>query len=114
MKIGVIFLNKGAWNGEQIISEQWVEKSAIPFGNNKGIDVPSTAKRNVGYSYSWWTQQYSESGKEISIFYAGDQEGQNIVVSPELNAVIVTTGGTCKSSTRTMSLLERHIIPAIG
>ena len=114
VKIGVTFLNEGVWNGERIISEQWVEKSAIPFGDSKAIDVPGTAKKNVGYSYSWWTKQYSESGKEINVFYAGGWGGQNIVVFPELNAVTVTTGGTYASSTRIFTLLEKYIIPAIS
>jgi CubicO group peptidase (beta-lactamase class C family) len=109
VKIGVTYLNNGVWNEERIVSEEWVEKSAKPFGNNKGIDVPGTGKRNVGYSYSWWTKEYPES----DTFYAGGWGGQNIFVFPELNAVIVTTGGTYTSSTRTMSLLERYIIPAL-
>ena len=28
----------------------------------------------VGYSYTWWTKQYSDSGKEINIYYAGGLE----------------------------------------
>jgi len=109
VKIGVTFLNEGVWNGEQIISEQWVEKSAIPFADNKGIDVPGTDKRNVGYSYTWWTKEYPES----DMFFAGGWGGQNIFVFPELNTVVVTTGGTYTRSTRLMSLLERYIIPAL-
>jgi len=109
IKIGVTFLNGGIWNGEQIISGQWVEKSATPYADNNGIDVPGTDKRNVGYSYTWWTKEYPES----DMFYAGGWGGQDIFVFPELNAVVVTTGGTYTSSTRTMSLLERYIIPAL-
>ena len=109
VKIGVTFLDSGIWNGEQIISEQWVEKSATPYADNKGIDVPGTDKRNVGYSYTWWTKEYPES----DMFYAGGWGGQNIFVFPELNAVVVTTGGTYTSSTRTFSLLEKYIIPAL-
>jgi len=109
VKIGVTFLNDGVWDGEQIISEQWVEKSAIPFADNKGIDVPGTDKRNVGYSYTWWTKEYPES----DMFFAGGWGGQNIFVFPELNTVVVTTGGTYTRSTRLMSLLERYIIPAL-
>jgi CubicO group peptidase (beta-lactamase class C family) len=109
VKIGVTFLNSGIWNGEQIISEQWVEKSATPYADNEGIDVPGTDKRNVGYSYTWWTKEYPES----DMFYAGGWGGQNIFVFPELNVVVVTTGGTYTSSTQIMSLLERYIIPAL-
>ena len=113
-KIGVTFLNKGVWNGERIVSEQWVEKSTIAFADNKRINVPGTDKRNVGYSYSWWTKTFSNSGKEINMFYAGGWGGQNIFVFPELNAVVVTTGGTYTSSTQTITLLEKYIIPALN
>ena len=109
VKIGVTFLNDGIWNGEQIVSGEWVEKSATPYADNKGIDIPGTDKRNVGYSYSWWTKEYPES----DMFSAGGWGGQNIFVFPDLNAVVVTTGGTYTRSTRTMSLLERYIMPAL-
>ena len=112
-KIGVTFLNNGVWNGEQIISEQWVEKSAAPFAGNEGLNVPGTDKKNVGYSYSWWTKTFSDSGKEIDMFYAAGWGGQNIMVFPELSTVVVITGGTYTSSTRTFTLLERYIIPAL-
>jgi CubicO group peptidase (beta-lactamase class C family) len=108
-KIGVTFLNDGIWNGEQIVSGEWVEKSATPYADNKGIDILGTDKRNVGYSYSWWTKEYPE----LDMFSAGGWGGQNIFVFPDLNTVVVTTGGTYTRSTRTMSLLERYIIPAI-
>ncbi len=92
-----------------MVSGEWVEKSATAYADNKGIDIPGTDKRNVGYSYSWWTKEYPES----DMFSAGGWGGQNIFVFPDLNAVVVTTGGTYMSSTRTMSLLERYIIPAL-
>ena len=55
-KIGVTFLNKRVWNGTQIISEQWVEKSATPFPGNHEIDIPGEDSGRLGYSYSWWTK----------------------------------------------------------
>jgi CubicO group peptidase (beta-lactamase class C family) len=66
-KIGVTFLNKGVWNGKRIISEQWVNKSATSFPGNDGINVPGTDETNTGYSYTWWTKSFSDSGKEINI-----------------------------------------------
>jgi CubicO group peptidase (beta-lactamase class C family) len=113
VKIGVTYLNNGVWNGEQIVPEQWVEKSAVPFGNNEGIDVPGTDERNVGYAYSWWTKTFYDAGREIDVFYALGWGGQSILVFRGLNTVVVFTGGEYTSSTRTFSLLERYIIPAI-
>jgi len=114
VKIGVTFLNNGIWNGKQIIPEQWVEKSATPFAGNKGIDVPGSDKKDVGYSYTWWTKTFSYSGKRIDMFYAGGWGGQDIMVFPELNAVVVFTGGTYTSTVKTFALLEKYLIPAIN
>jgi CubicO group peptidase (beta-lactamase class C family) len=123
-KIGVTFLNNGVWHAKQIIAEQWVEKSATPFADNQGINVPGTDSRNVGYSYSWWTKHYPESGWQLSckssntvrglyLYYAGGWGGQRIIVFPELNAVVVFTGGNYTYNVKTFNILEKYVIPAL-
>ncbi len=123
-KIGVTFLNNGVWDGKQIISEEWVEKSANPFAGNQGINVPGTDSKRVGYSHSWWTKHYPEShsylscqsynpDRTINLYYAGGWGGQRIIVFPELNAVVVFTGGNYTSTVRTFAILEKYIIPAL-
>jgi CubicO group peptidase (beta-lactamase class C family) len=123
-KIGVTFLNNGVWDRKQIISGQWVEESATPFAGNQGINVPGTDSRNVGYSYSWWTKQYPESGWQLSckssntvrglyLYYAGGWGGQRIIVFPELNAVVVFTGGNYAYNVKTFNILEKYVIPAL-
>jgi len=113
-KFGVTFLNNGVWNGQQIISEQWVEKSATTFPGNTGINIPGEDSGRVGYSYSWWTKQYSESGKEIHMFYAGGWGGQLIMVLPEVNTVVVFTGGNYVTKRPDFNILEKYIIPAFN
>ena len=113
-KIGVTFLNKGVWNEKQIISEQWVNKSATSFPGNDRINVPGTDERNTGYSYSWWTKSFSDSGKEINMYYAGGWGGQLIMVAPELNTVIVLTGGNYEAEVKIFEILEEYILPAIN
>jgi CubicO group peptidase (beta-lactamase class C family) len=123
-KIGVTFLNNGVWNGKQIISGQWVEKSATPFADNQGINVLGTDSRRVGYSYSWWTKQYPESGSHLScksfntvsrlnLYYAGGWGGQRIIVFPELNAAVVFTGGNYTYNVKTFNIIEKYVIPAL-
>ena len=114
VKIGVTYLNNGVWNGEQIISQQWVEKSANSYRDNKGINIPGEDSGKTGYSYSWWTKQYSGSGKEINMFWALGWGGQKIVVLPEVNTVVVFTGGTYTSEVKTFAILEKYIIPALN
>jgi len=114
LKIGVTYLDNGTWNGKQVVSGKWVEKSTSPYQDNRGINVPGSDMKDVGYSCSWWTKTFSDAGREINMFYATGFGGQNIFVFPQLNAVAVTTGGTYTSSTRTFTLLEKYIIPAIN
>ena len=111
-KIGVTFLNKGVWNGKQIISEQWVEKSATSFPGNNRIKVPGEYPGRNGYSYSWWIKPFSGSGKRIQMFYALGWGGQYIIVFPELNTVVVFTGGNYLSKPTPFKILQRYIIPA--
>ena len=113
IKIGVTFLNNGIWDGEQIISEQWVEKSATPYRGNTGIKVPGSDSGKRGYSYTWWTIEYSKSGKKINMYFADGWGGQNIMVFPELDTVVVFTGGNYTTKTVEFKILEKYILPAI-
>ncbi|MFC1938921.1 serine hydrolase domain-containing protein [Chloroflexota bacterium] len=112
VKIGVTFLNRGIWNGKQVISEQWVENSATSYPGNHGIDIPGEDSGRVDYSYSWWIKQYSNSGKEINMFYAGGWGGQLIMVLTEVNTVVVFTGGNYVTKRPDFEILEKFIIPA--
>ncbi len=112
-KIGLTFLNNGVWNGNQIIPEQWIEKSANTYSGNTGIDVPGEYSGTVGYSYSWWIKQYVESGKEINMYYADGWGGQQIMILPEVNTVIVFTGGSYVTERPQFEILERYILPSI-
>lgn len=113
IKIGVTYLNNGIWNGKQIVSRHWVEKSATSFGGNIGIKVPGEDSDRSGYSYSWWVDQFSHSGKTINAYHAGGWGGQKIMVIPELNTVVVFTGGNYLSKVREFWLLKKYIILAI-
>lgn len=107
-KIGVTFLNEGVWNGTQIISERWVEKSATPFPGNHEINIPGEDSGRFGYSYSWWTKQYSIS----NMYFAFGWGGQQIMVLPEVNTVVVFTGGNYVTHNPTFRILEEYIIPS--
>lgn len=75
-KIGQLFLNKGKWNGEQIVSEKWVEESTTEHSRWKKMNLP--------YGYLWWI---GEKGG-----YAAMGDGGNIIyVNPDKNLVVAIT-----------------------
>ncbi len=112
-KVGIVFLNNGQWKGRQIIPPAWVEKCAVPYGNNRRINIPGEASGRQGYAYGWWTKKYKRSGKTINMYSAGGWGGQNIMILPEINTVVVFTGGNYLSWRPPYKILRKYFLPAI-
>jgi CubicO group peptidase (beta-lactamase class C family) len=79
-RFGLLFMNHGAWNGEQLISEDWVEM----------VQQPSAA--NESYGYMWWLNRGDRKweGLPEHLYYAAGFGGNFIVVDDENDIVIVT------------------------
>lgn len=91
LKFGELYLNKGKWGNEQLISEEWIEKS---IKNYRVLD--NTLEKN-GYGYLWWHHSYPVNGKKINTVEARGAGGQYIIVVPELEAVVVITSGNFRN-----------------
>ncbi len=76
-KIGRLYLNKGNWNGKQIVSQKWVEEST---------KIDTTDGSAAYYQYQWWIP--SRNGD----YMAEGILGQFIYVNPSKNLVIVRLG----------------------
>ncbi len=81
-RIGQLVLNKGQWNGENVISADYIEVATSPY-SKIGTDevIPH-------YGYQWWILNYK--GKQIP--YARGILGQYIFVLEDKNAVVVRLG----------------------
>jgi CubicO group peptidase (beta-lactamase class C family) len=90
-----------------------VEKSTTAYGNNKGINIPEEPSGKLGYGYNWWTKVYSVHGTMVHVYTASGFGGQHIMVLPEVNTVVVFTGGNYVSGKPPFKILEKYIIPAI-
>ena len=93
-RFGRLFLNEGNWNGEQIISNNWVFKSTR---ENKAIPRKiypewfGDSCKHVYYSYQWWGHANCDSSFQ---FAASGNLGQNIYVIPEKEIIIVHCGNS--------------------
>ncbi len=90
-KFGLLFLNKGEWKGEQVISSNWCDISTAVFLNPN--DYNHEFPWANGYGYQWWQKTYFSNSKSYHSYFATGWGGQNIIIIPELNLVIVTTAG---------------------
>jgi len=80
-RFGLLFMNNGNWNGEQLISEDLIEEAIQPSATNSN------------YGYMWWLnadgpRQWKNVDKDI--FYAAGFGGNFIIVDRKENLVIVT------------------------
>ena len=114
IKLGVTYLNDGVWNGKSIISSEWVENSSGTYNQNKDIKIPIDDSGRNGYAYSWWTSNLSHSCDKLEMFRADGWGGQNIMVLPDQNTVVVFTGGNYQSKTKEFKILKKYILPAIN
>lgn len=111
LKIGILFLNKGEWAGQQILSKNWVQKSSEPYPSLTGIKVPGSIWKH-GYAYSWWTKSFEEPVSDM--FLASGWGGQYIMVLPSNEMVVVFTGGNYSKAPTPKKIMGKYILPAIG
>jgi CubicO group peptidase (beta-lactamase class C family) len=114
LKIGITFLDNGYWDGRQILSEKWVEKSSSTYSPNTGINIPGEDLGRVGYAYTWWTKELEVGDSEVDGYWANGWGGQKIMILPEKNSVIVFTGGNFNSKVHNLKILEKYIFPVVG
>lgn len=100
-KFGQLYLQKGNWEGKQLIPEAWV-KEATSFQTSNGSNPESDWEQ--GYGYQFWMCRNG--------LYRGDGAfGQYCIVFPEQEAVLAITSGT-RDMGAIMNLVWKHILPA--
>jgi CubicO group peptidase (beta-lactamase class C family) len=80
-KIGLLFLQEGQWDGQQIVSREWVEEATAP-------QMAPSDESLRPYGYGWWIEPDKEGA-----FLAGGRLGQYIIIYPEWDMILVATGG---------------------
>ncbi len=101
LNFGQLYLQKGKWKGQQLISAKWVQEATKKQVNSQNND----GDWGQGYGYQFW--RCKPGG------YRGDGAfGQFCIVVPEKNAVIAITSES-KDMGASMQLVWDHILPAM-
>ena len=101
-KIGQLVLNRGMWNGKQIVSKEWIEESTTP-------------KAKPDYGYMWWRGESRLDGKTIESIVATGIGSQFICIFPSFDAVVVMTGSNYHNNMtpEPIRILEPYILKAL-
>lgn len=85
-RLGELWLNKGMWDGKQLIDTQYIKDATMPSANNPA------------YGYLWWLNGTKRTkNAPSSMFFAAGAFGQYSFVLPEQNMVIATMGFSLKN-----------------
>lgn len=108
LKIGQLMLNGGTYDGQRIVSKEWVRDSFKTYTRSN--------YNPYDYGYMWWNR--TVAGHKV--FFAWGYGGQYIFMIPELDSVVVVTNSLHNATQRRtykepiFSLLGEHIIPFLS
>ncbi len=80
-RFGLLFMNRGKWKNQQLISENWIREATEP------------SQANTNYGFMWWLNQKGTrnwKGLPEHLYYAAGFGGNFIVIDQKENLVIVT------------------------
>jgi CubicO group peptidase (beta-lactamase class C family) len=110
-KIGQLMLNHGAWGDRQVVSTDWIAKSLTPRFQANGY-----FGNLFFYGYQWWMGRSLWGDKEVKWAAAMGLGGQRIFIVPELDLVVMCTGGLYgrpKDGQGAIDILVNSVIPSV-
>ena len=122
VNFGLLYLNNGSFEGEQIVPSEWVQESIQDYSEGEvenDIALSGGSKSDfyigTGYGYQWWIKTM----RNFDSFSARGLGGQFIVCFPELDMVVITTATGSLLDTYPgqfegmLNLIENNILKSI-
>lgn len=101
-RFGQLYLQKGQWEGKQLVPEEWVDQATLRQTSN-GSNPESDWEQ--GYGYQFWRCRHNA--------YRGDGAfGQFCLVMPDQDMVVAITSGL-KNMQSVLDLIWKYVLPAI-
>ncbi len=115
-KLGFLWLNRGTWNGDSIVSAAWMAEASTYHTRFEPRDERDC--ETLGYGYQFWLRPQADYDSFIAVGYGG----QFVYVIPGLDMVVVMTGDldgmpdTFRNNRMLcqFNLVEEFIVPAVG
>ena len=103
-KIGYLYLNDGMWEGQQVISKDWIDKTITPY----------TDFGDYGYGLHWWVDEIDNGGTKCCMPYASGHDGQYIMYLKDYDMVVVFTADEGnEDENRIRDIITDYVGPAV-
>ena len=103
LKLGLLYMNRGRWQGRQILPAAWVDASLERH----------TTLGDTDYGYLWWRPYLQVAGGRHHGYLATGNGGQKIFLWPTLDLVVVMTGGNYNTPSPSNTLAIKYILPPL-
>ena len=107
-RFGELHRNRGRWNGETVVSAEWVDDMLHP-----GVATTDPANR---YGYLWWHKSYTVGDTDFPVAYCSGNGGNKIFVFDEQQLVVVVTAsayGQRYMHSQVDEMMVEYILPAV-
>ena len=94
-RLGLLYLNRGKWNGDQVLPESWVDFVRTP--------APATRDRGREYGGHWWLAPDNRTDLPQDAYSTNGARGQYTIVVPSYDLVVVRRGLDFRTGGRGLS-----------
>jgi len=110
-KLGLLMMNRGNWNGKQIIPAKLVDEAI-----SEAINIEKASDFRVGYGYQIWLPSFPVNGKWIRLKEFTGNGGQYVQIDQANGIMVVTTAGNYNNremKKSTQVIIEDFVYPAM-
>jgi CubicO group peptidase (beta-lactamase class C family) len=107
IKFGQLMLDSGVWKGKRILNNEFVTRATSPLYKIGGTR---------DYGLAWWQEQKPYKNRTVKFFAMLGNGGNYVMVFPELELIVSTTGGSYASRGWRWAggeLVENYVLPAV-
>jgi CubicO group peptidase (beta-lactamase class C family) len=110
-KFGELFLRLGMWGGQQVVSQEWAELAT----ERLVVELSAGYDWADAYGYGWWHWDLFSDGRTYQTYQASGWGGQWIIVIPEHEMVVASTGGNYYQDAPmpAQRMLTEYVLPAV-
>jgi len=107
MKIGILVMNNGKWENQQLISDDWIKKATSSYISTS-FDIST-------YGYFWWIRETKLSnGKTTRVISAEGYGGQKLYIFPEYRMTIAFTERNYSTPQVSPLFIQESILPILN
>ncbi len=103
-RFGQCLLQKGVWEGKQVLPPEWLKKATVAQIDNSNGNPDPENEWHQGYGYQFWRTRGNR--------FRGDGAfGQLCMISPDLDMAVAVTAGV-EDMGKEMRLMHEYLFPA--